>query len=291
MVWVLLAMAAAFIFAVVDVQDKFIIGKELKDPVLAPAVTGIYTFLLLGIISVILGGIFLPLVVIGTAVLAGIIYRLAILIYFFAIKRGEVSRVIPVLATESLFVLLFALLFLGESYTTAIYVGIVLIAMSAFLISMEKASFKVHFNTAFYFALFTAILFALRTVIIKFVTFQGNIWSIIFWISVGQGIVGVVLFAFHHPHLLQKAKRGVKHLLLGTTLNVVGFVFFTFALTAGPAALVAAIGRLDLLFVFLITLLLSLFFPKIIKEKFSKPVLIQKFIAVSMLVIGVILII
>ena len=68
----------------------------------------------------------------------------------------------------------------------------------------------------------------------------------------------------------------------------------SFAISLTPFAFLATVNSLrgiQYVFLFLITLFLTVFFPKILKEEISKGILIQKIIAIVLIVAGLALLV
>lgn len=291
MLWAVLAVLATLLWTFEDVIDKFIITRELRDPISATAISGVSTFLLFSIVSFSVGNVLLPLITIIIAVIGGILFSVATWLYYSALSKEEVSRVIPVITTIPIFVSFLAFIFLGETFTLLTYVGIGLVVLGAILVSIKKITYKVKISSAFFIAVVSAIFFALRSIAIKSATLQASIWPLLFWIGLGIGIVSGLLFLFHHPHIRRKAEEGVKHLLLIGGVNAVAFFIFISAVSIGPVSLVSALVSVQPLFVFLAAIMLSKFYPEILKEKFTKPIILQKLVAIVMVVIGAVLVI
>ena len=78
---------------------------------------------------------------------------------------------------------------------------------------------------------------------------------------------------------------------LAETLTLGGILLITIAISISYVTLVNTLSNLQPFFVFLFATMLSIFFPKFLKEKIGKSKLIVKFIAIIILFIGIILII
>ena len=291
MPWVILAILATLIWTFVAVLDKFIISRELRDPILASVTFGTSVFIFFGFVSLLFGNILLPLSTIFIAIIAGIMYVIAVWLFYFSLSKGEVSRFIPVLSTIPIFVLLFAFLFLGEVFTALTYFGVILIVVGAVLIYVKKSTHKIGIDVIFLIVIGAAMFYALRNVILKFAVSQASIWSIFFWVGIGSGLVSLFLFAMHHPHIRRKARLGVKHMLFSGILAAVALLLFTLALSIGPVSLVSALVAIEPLFVFLLATFLSIFHPKFIREKITKSIIMQKLVAIILIIIGAVLII
>lgn len=74
------------------------------------------------------------------------------------------------------------------------------------------------------------------------------------------------------------------------TVNLFGVLFITIAVSAGYVTLVSALSSIQPFFILLFTVILSIFYPHILKEEVGRSVIFQKFLAIILMFIGVILI-
>jgi drug/metabolite transporter (DMT)-like permease len=289
--WLWLPILAALIWSFVSVIDKYILGHELRDPILATISNGMGVFLIFSTVVALMGSsVFIPTTALLSALLAGVFYMFANWAYYYVMRREEVSRVTTLLALVPLIVLVLATLFLGETFGSSSYLGIFSMVAGAAIISINKSSkFKV--KSIVWIVILAALFYSLRTVTIKFATLDAEIWAVIFWVGIGAGLTCTILFALHHPHIRKKAQKGEKHIFLVGTLAAIALLIFTHALAIGPASLAAALLSFQPLFVFIIATALTLSYPKIVKEKITKQIIIQKLVAMALIIAGSILII
>src|SRR3989344_3737364 len=103
----LIALGAYFGFAGVAVIDKYILTGTVKSPALytvSIGLLGVFSFLLLPF-----AWFLPPAPIIALALSAGALFTFALLIFFEALKKGEVSRVFPLSgALVPTFTLIFA---------------------------------------------------------------------------------------------------------------------------------------------------------------------------------------
>ena len=130
MSWVLFALLSAFLFAVANVVDKYILTKWVKNPAIpvivlsfVGLVVSLFVFLvhhssLLSVFNTIL------------ALIAGVLFVAAVVLYFKAVSIEEISRVVPLVYLSPLFILILGAILLGELFTPWKYFGIVLLAVS-----------------------------------------------------------------------------------------------------------------------------------------------------------------
>jgi hypothetical protein len=88
----------------------------------------------------------------------------------------------------------------------------------------------------------------------------------------------------------QYGKKAVVIISLNETLTVVAVLFTTHAIEIGYITLVNALFSLQPFFVLVFSLILSIFYPEIMKEDVMKSVVLQKFIAIVLMFTGVVLI-
>ncbi len=287
MIEIILALTAAFLWSSVSIIDKHVLDDELKDPIISTVIYCTSMFLIFFITAILFGRVVFGIgSIIGMAV--GVIYGLAIAMYYRALKLEEVSRVVPLIMTTPLFVLLIATILFGEIFTSQKYVGLILLIVGCILLSIKKGRMRVG---ALCTAIVTALLFSFRNIFLKFSLLEIDVFSTLFWMAVGGLIISLVLFAFHHPHIRTKTKiRGIEHLALAGVLSAIAFFLFTFATVLGYISVVTAIASIQVLFVFIIAALFSRFKPGFIHEEMRETTLEMKMIAIIFIMTGLIII-
>ncbi len=291
MTWVFFTIIAIVFWAIVNIMDKYIIGHELRDPILVTTVFGITLYLLFVLLAVFNGGIMIPPIYIGMSMLMGLIYSVAISLYYISMQKVEVSELAPILATEPMVIALAAFFLFAERLTAYNYFGIVIIILGALLISHEKSTNKSKIKKYNWIVVGAMLLFATRNLMLEHVTSRVDFWPMIFWFGIGGVIIPIVLLIFHHPHIRKKAKEGVAHLFFVAFFSGLAMISFTKAIALGSVSLSAALLSTKPMLVFLAATFLSFFHPKIIVEKHTKKVLIKKAFAIVLIVVGGILVI
>lgn len=292
MIWALLTLSTAILFAATNIIDKHVITDEIRDPILCTIISGIVIFLSFGIISFIRESVILPISIIGVSILTGVVYTLSWFFYYETLRHEDVSRCIPIFKLEAIFTLLFATIFLGEIFLPIRYAGIFLLVIGAILISIKKISgTKFKITSVLGIALITTLAFAIKDILFKYASLQANFMPIFFWMSVGGLSVSTVLLIYHHPKILKKDKTGIEHITLSACLTAVGIYLYFTAISMAPVALVSALVTIQVLFVFVIAIFLSKFNPSIISEQLKVSVIFLKTISIIIIILGTILII
>jgi len=289
--WLIIAFVATVFWAVGVVIDKYILTKHMQDPFsyqLLYTITEMPVMLLLLFTSI---SYALPWSLLG--IVGGLGIYPALILYFKAMAIEEASRVISLWYLNPIFVLLLAYVFLQEKLSLPSYLGVAFLVLGAIFISYRKKKGKNSLiSPALGLILASGIVFAGYEILTKFVLDAIDYFSYFFWNLVGTSMIGFSLFCFSKTRskFLTDIKRVNRNVLfwriVNTSLGLVGTVFYYIAISSGPVSLVSAAGSLEPFFVFAITLMLSLFVPRVLKEETGKKVLTIKALAIVLIVVG-----
>lgn len=137
--WIIFALISAICAALVAVFGK--IGLANVDTTLAAAVRAVIMAALLFFTALSLGKFELIKTIDGKAflfiALSGIAGALSWLAYFFALKFGPASSVAAIDRLSVVFVLVFAMMFLGEGFSRLAVLGAALITAGAVLMTLR----------------------------------------------------------------------------------------------------------------------------------------------------------
>lgn len=293
MSWIIFSVSAALCWAVKNIVDKYVLTKWVKNPIVPVMILG-----MIGLIASLLVYIFhgysdLSLFNIFLSFTAGITYILMAVFYFKAVKIEEISRIIPLFYLSPIFILFFAALFLGEVFTPLKYLGILLLILGSVLISSKKFM-KPTFGKAFWFMILAGISISVNIVITKYLLNFADFWTIFSYIRIGAIFVLIPIFYFNSSDLISTVKEHGKKVIsvisLNESLNLVGVLFITIAISIGYVTLVNALSSIQPFFVLSFTVVLSIFYPKILKEEIGKSVMLLKLFAIFLMFVGAILV-
>jgi len=289
--WLIFTLIATVFWAVGAVIDKYILTKHMQDPFsyqLLLIIVEAPVMLLLLFTSV---SAALPWSLLG--IVGGLAMYPGFILYFKAMAIEESSRVISLWYTGVIFVPMFAYVFLEEKLGLPSYLGIILLVLSAMVVSYRKEKGrKPVISPALGLILTSGVVFAGYEVFTKYVLGALDYFSYLFWNFVGAAILGFTLFCFPkiRYNFLSDIQRVNRTVLLwriiNTSISLIGTVFYYIAISSGPVSLVSAAGSLEPFFVFAITLFLSLFVPRILKEETGKKVVAVKGLAIILIVVG-----
>lgn len=294
MSWQLLTILAVFIFAVTTIIDKFLLTKWVKNPIIPPLFFGPLGLLTSFIIYLFYGFSYLGGMNIVLALLAGVIYMLGEFLYYKAVKLEEISRVIPLVYLSPLFILILAAIFLGEIFTPLKYLGIFFLMSGAIFISSKNFS-KINFNRAFWFAVFSALMFAFIGIITKYLLNFADFWTVFSYIRLGAFFVSIPVFYFYLKDFPTPFRwsglKSIGFMILNAVLLLAGILLLTIATALGQVTLVGALTSFQPFFTFILATLFTIFFPSILKEEINKSFVFQKIFAIILIFIGTLLII
>ena len=295
--WLLFAFSGPLCWAVSTHIDKFLVDKYFRDS--DTAVLMVFTALL-GVIALPVIWLFEPKVLAlswtatGVMTLSGILYMGAMLFYLRAIQTEEASVVAPLFQANTLFTFALGALILHEMPHGLQLVGAGLVVLGALGLSLDKdlhlGRFKLRLVLLMLAATFAV---ALSGVVFKYFAVQDEFWSTTFWTFVGEGLFGAAILAipkYRAQFLLLFRKNpgaviGVN--AANELINLGGGLGVRFASLLAPVALVSAISATTTFFVFLFSVLLTLFIPRLGHEDLSPRNVLQKAVGGVLIMAGV----
>lgn len=294
MLWAILAVAAAFVWSIGNVLDKFAVTKLARNPAVPLMFLGVISLFASLLIYAFKGFSGLSPFHILLAIAVGMALIPAILLYFKALQIDEVSRIIPILYVSPLFILIMAAFFLGEVFTYEKYLGIFLLVAGAVLVSVKNLK-KFRFGEGFKLILASTLIGSVMSVITKYLLNFADFWTILSYGRIGMFLAVIPFFFINFKDLAYTLKKhGAKAAAVisaGDSLGMFGGFLMAAAFQLGFVTLATAVGSVQPFFVLLFTVALSRLCPKIIKEEVDKRTVFMKLIAILLMFIGVILII
>jgi len=291
--WALFSILAAICWAAANTIDKYILTKWVRQPFIPVIILGLIGLIASMMVHFVYGFSFLSYSNILLALIAGIFYILMAVFYFKALKIEEVSRVIPLFYLSPLFILLFAAIFLGEVFTLLKYLGIFLLVIGAILISAKNLS-RINLGKAFWWMILSTLALSINQLLTKHLLNFADFWTIFAYTRLGA-VIGLIPIAYiYFPELIDTVRRHGKRVVIvistSETITILGVLLITIAASIGYVTLVNALSSIQSFFVLLFAVILSIFYPAILKEEIGKSVIFQKLIAIISMFIGAILI-
>lgn len=294
MSWFILIFIAVNLFSFVNLFDKFFCEKRFKNIYSFAVTVNLLSFIFItGLIF------FSPLSFswgwpLFFALLSGPVYFVMWLLWWKSLANFEVSRVAAIFNTRPIFTALLAVLFLGESLTNLKWLAILFIVIGAIICSWDSKKDKTVFDLTYFLIILSALLAALGDLFSKFALKEINPFTV--YLLSYYATLPLFITLLFKKGVIQELKINLsnkKTFLVFLTRVFISFIsicFFYLALASGPISFVIAITGGGPLLVFIYATLISLFWPKVIKEELTKSVLIAKALAIILIVGGVVLI-
>ncbi len=296
--WFFIALAAPFLWALVNIFDQYLVTKYSMGTrgsgglVLFSSLIGVFVAVVIGIFT---SGIFsIPLLDKLLLVTTGGITIAWIILYLFALEIEEVSSVVPWFLTIPIFGYVLGYIFLGETLTFQQEMGSLIILIGVLLISIDFSGQKkkLKWRPALY-MLVACLLVSIAGVIFKYVTVGNNFWISSFWEYVGLGGFGVLIYFFvpkyREEFKLMNKQGGQKIFTLNSiseVMTIVGNLLTNYALLLAPVTMVYLVGSFQPAIVLFMTLLATKFFPNIAKEDLKERILLPKIVAIVIMLVG-----
>lgn len=308
MTWLSVAIIAYFLLALVNILDKFLLENAVNS-------SRAYTFLvgILGMAVFAFAPWFLKWPGIDLFlfnILVGVFFPLALLFFYAALKKGEASKTLLLIGgAVPVFTLIFSLILLNDSFSSRQWLALSSLLIGTIIISWlpEKQNFwhralevlKINRKKTYkglMLALFAGIFFALFFIGSKEAFNNQEFFSAFIWIR-GGSFIFVLLFLLHLRSRKEifsnikklNSKKG-SMFIANQGLAAGGFLLQNYAISLTSVALVNALQGVQYVFIIIIGVVATLFYPKFLSENISKPIIIQKIIAVLLIAFGLYLI-
>jgi drug/metabolite transporter (DMT)-like permease len=298
--WVVFAFSGPVLWAISVHLDKYLVERFFKESNVAVMLlfTAFIGTLLLPFIWLYEPSVTAP----GTRsialiILSGLLYMGAMLLYLQALQTEDASVVAPYFQASPLFGFGLAYLVLGETLSARQLAGGAMIVLGALIVSVRfkygTRLFKTRLAVLMLSCGFTS---ALGGLIFKIYAIDVEFWTTTFWMYVGEALFGCALLAVpaYRRQLAATLRVNTTALLSingsNELINLGGGLGNRYALMFAPLSLVQAIGSTTTLFVFAFGVVLSLFWPRVIREDLSGGELVRKGLAALFVAAGVALV-
>lgn len=290
--YILIAIIAYSLYAVNGVIDKFLLSKAVRSPAVYAffiGITGPFTLILAPF-----GLKFLSAGDLLIAIIGGASFVWALLFLYKATQLTSISRILPIEGgLVPVFTLFFAYSILGERLTQTQLIAFCFLVLGAVIISLQHDKKGWHAR-AFGNAILAAMLFALSFVLTKYIFDHSNFVSGLIWTRLGFFVVALsFLIPKSIRHQIFNAPKqtttGNKFLYYGArvTGSLSGFLQ-NYAISLGSVTIVNAMQGTQYALLLIGTIVLSKYYPNILKEKVSGPILAQKILAIIFLSVGLV---
>lgn len=285
--WIFLTLTCSLIEALAALFGRFSVKNLSKHTDIIVMLWGYFAGFMFILPALLTGKVHFHPVVALISFSCGALYLLAEHYYFRAVNTVEINRIVPILSISPIFILIGATVFFQEIHQLSKYFGMGMILLGIVINSWDQQKRDLINRRAIVLAILAAIFYSIKSLNVKWLGLMNfDPLNIIFWIGAGILLINIFITAkvFHHVRRLDR--QALANLSLAAALKASANLLFTAAITIGPAAIVAFLDRLEILFVFIISTFLDLFHPQILREKFVKEAFFQKLAAVIIILIG-----
>lgn len=314
--WLFIAVFAYFINAGVYVADKFLLSKKIHSSIAYAFYVGIWS-----VFNVVLL-FFWPwtpnLQELTLDLLAGFLFLVTLVFWYKALHQSEASRVVPIVgALVPIFSFILSFVFLGEILSKQQLLAFIILIFGGILISIKRTKIYLYkkvitrlreiigdivgnvpagsrpTSRLLINAATAAVFFSVYYVLIKYIySHQPFIGSFVY--SRLGSFAGVILMLFvpdwrniiFEQQKNAKTPKNLFFFLIIRLLASAAFIMINWAISLGNVAMVNALQGVQYLFLFLIILVTSAKFPKILNEKLDGSVFLQKLIGTIMVCLG-----
>lgn len=296
--WLLYAFSGPVLWATSTHLDKYLVERYFKGA--GAAVLMVFTAIV-GVLALPLiwwwhpDVLALPPLAITVMTVSGLLYMWAMTVYLQALDGEEASVIAPFFQLSAVWTLALAYLVLHETLTASQLAGTSLVFAGGVLLS--GAGFRNGSRikgTLVLRMLACTLILALSGVIFKFFAIRDDdFWGTMFWMFVGEALFGVavLLRTTQRRTFLDLLRRSTGPLVAinaaNELINLGGGLGVRYAFTLAPIALVQTITGTTTLFVFLIGILLTRFFPGLGRESLDRRDLMRKGFAALLVGAGV----
>ena len=292
-IWI--AIAASTLFALNGAVDKFLLTKVVRHPIAYAfyiGITGPLTWLLAPF-----GLKFLGLADLLVAIIGGAAFVAALYFLYVATQQTSISRILPIEGgLVPVFTLILAYIILSERLTGNQLLAFVFLVAGAILMAFKKEASGWH-PQALGNGLLAALLFALSFTLTKFIFDKTNFVSGLIWTRLGFFLASLsfLIPRSSRRHILQAPKEaspGSKLLYYGARVSGgAAGLLQNYAIALGSVTIVNALQGTQYAILLLLTMILSKYYPKILKERVSGEILVQKIGAIILISLGFILLV
>jgi drug/metabolite transporter (DMT)-like permease len=194
-----------------------------------------------------------------------------------------------------LFTLLGSHLFIDERLTAIQFSTFVFLVLGGFVASLHARAGKFKLSIAFVLMLLACVFFAVYDIVLRYITntLDTSFTTVFIFSTVFFVLIGLLFFSSKQfrTDFFKEKKHFLTWRVVGIILGInilakIGLLFNMWSISLAPVSLVNAMEGTQSIFVFIITIFLTLSFPHIIKEEIDKRNIMLKVVAICFVVVG-----
>lgn len=293
MFWLIAIILSYLFFAFASLGDKIVLAGPSK-PKSYTFFVGIFSILAVFLIPFVEFG-FPTGVGLAWTIIEALVYVAGLYALFYALENFDVSRVIPMIgATQPVFIAMLSVIFWGyEKLQGNEVLAFIVLLSGSVLISIDKNP-KIT-RKSLEISLVASLLFSLDFIFSKFVFLEMPFWQGFIWMRIFS-FAFVLLFLFDKGFRKEMSEENAGFnkntgivFILAQGAGGAANILQSWSISLAPIAYLAIMNSmkgLQYVFLFIMTVLLSCFLPKVLKEEMSKREIIQKVVSIILIGLG-----
>lgn len=294
---IIISILAALFYSLTNHIDKFLVNDNNSE-------SNIKTVL---IFSTFISGLFAPIwfIISGFDISISIISLISIFtssilsisalyLYFKSLEVSDTSTVVVMFQLIPVFNYILGLILFKENLDFRQIIGSIFIILSTILISINLENKKTSFKVLLLMTL-CSFFYSLYYILFDIGIRNSPYNSCIFYLQIGYLLIGLIFLfikSFRSTFFKTIKCNGKKFLslnIINELLNIIGTCLENYANVLIPIALVTVISRVQVIFVFIIGLIGTIFLPKYFKEDISKKTILKKVFCIMLSIVGFII--
>ncbi|MFA7253623.1 MAG: EamA family transporter [Patescibacteria group bacterium] len=296
--WLIFSIIPPAFFAITNFTEKYVLKRYLKKSsgasfMLLTAVIGLV--IAIPIFFIFYNQIYLDGYGILLTSLSSFVTAFCWILYAKALSKDDVTVVIPLYQTITIFNYILGLIFLKETLTLLQIVACSLIMLGGISLSLDLTSGKPKLKKEVFVTMIScAFLGAVSVLLYKMALLRTNYWGTAFWSYLALAIFGGLLLITVSPWrkelaflFRQNRKRVIGISAFNEIIGSGGSLIYNFALLLSPIALVSVVSNgFQPFFVLIFGILITIFLPKLGEEKIAPKHLAHRGIAILIMFLG-----
>ena len=301
----LIVVVSYFILAIVNIGDKFILGNVIPNSKSYTFFVGVFGALVFLIAPWYLEWPGVNLFLID--ILVGAMFPIALLLMYRSLKVGDTSRMITLIGgLIPVFTIIFSILLFHEQFTGLKWIGLGFSLLGTVIISRIPDKKTMWHKFSIWFgstddnkkrgiieAILASLFYAIFFIGTKYAYSNQPFLSGFIWVRLGTLLL-VLSFLLNSidrkgvfVSLKGLFKNKGKYIFFGAQgLAAVGFLLQNYAISLGSVAVINALQGVQYAFLLIIGAIVTMLYPKGVKEDISKSVIIEKVVAIILIGIG-----
>ena len=295
--WLFIAFLAPVFYGWSSIFDNFLANQKFKNPLTLAFYTSLFNIVFLPIVFLIQKPTLPAFELFPIFVGLGLVNVLYLYPYYRGLQVEDTSITISFFSFGRIFIPILAYFIIGEIITIPQYIGIFLIIMSGFFLSLSQSQLNFRFSNAFGYMMIAAFIVSLEGVLLKYLFEHGVQWSAAVGGEMAMSFLIIASFLIHAKFRKNVAMEFVNFKRNAHIFGIEeGFTFLAFsaealAIKLAPVSLAKSISTFTPLFVLFYAFLFSKHFPFLFKEKIDSGSIIKKIVLFIIMIFGVLLLV